>query len=175
MGHGIVKCIVYAVTMGILYIVMESMNNRNSGGKGASHNDSHYIVRVPSALKYVYMIMFFMGILLFFVFLLFKIKGNVTVTMGHLWFALIFAGIGLLIMIWATRWSIQVNESEIEVYRMFHKKTELSISNIGNVEIGKKEEIVIFDEKGKKIITVGGLSENYDYFIKSLRAYGKLK
>ena len=68
MGHGIVKCIVYAVTMGILYIVMESMNNRNSGGKGASHNDSHYIVRVPSALKYVYMIMFFMGILLFFVF-----------------------------------------------------------------------------------------------------------
>lgn len=119
--------------------------------------------------------MFFMGILLFFVFLLFKIKGNVTVTMGHLWFALIFAGIGLLIMIWATRWSIQVNESEIEVYRMFHKKTELSISNIGNVEIGKKEEIVIFDEKGKKIITVDGLSENYDYFIKSLRAYGKLK
>ena len=83
MGHGIVKCIVYAVTMGILYIVMESMNNRNSGGKGASHNDSHYIVRVPSALKYVYMIMFFMGILLFFVFLLFKIKGNVTVSILH--------------------------------------------------------------------------------------------
>lgn len=37
MGHGIVKCIVYAVTMGILYIVMESMNNRNSGGKGGKN------------------------------------------------------------------------------------------------------------------------------------------
>ena len=150
MGHGIVKCIVYAVTICILYIVIGLMNNRNSDGKGTSHNDSHYIVRVPSALKYVYMIMFLIGILLFFVFLLFKIKGNVTVTMGHLWFALVFAGIGLLVMIWATRWSIQVNESEIEINRMFHKKTELSISNIGNVEIGKKKKLSYLMKEGKK-------------------------
>lgn len=91
MGRGIAKCIVYAVTICILYIVIGSMNNRNSGKKRGSQNDSQYIVRIPSALKYVYMIMFLMGIFLFFVFLLFKIKGNATVTMGHLWFSLIFA------------------------------------------------------------------------------------
>ena len=76
MGRGIAKCIVYAVTICILYIVIGSMNNRNSGKKRDPQNDSHYIVHSPSALKYVYMIMFLMGIFLFFVFLLFKIKSR---------------------------------------------------------------------------------------------------
>ena len=64
------------------------MHNRNSGEKRGSQNDSHYIVRVPSALKYVYMTMFILGIILFVVFLLFKAKGNASVTTGHLWFSL---------------------------------------------------------------------------------------
>ena len=86
MGRGIAKCIVYAVIICILYIVIGSMHNRNSGEKRGSQNDSHYIVRVPSALKYVYMTMFILGIILFVVFLLFKEKGNASLTTGHLWF-----------------------------------------------------------------------------------------
>ncbi len=174
MGRGIAKCIVYAVTICILYIVIGSMNNRNSGKKRGSQNDSHYIVRIPSALKYVYMIMFLMGIFLFFVFLLFKIKGNATVTTGHLWFSLIFAGIGLLVMMWATRWSVHVDGSEMEVYKMFRGKTKVSIQDIGSVEVGKKEELILYDQGGKKLLTIHGLSDNYDRFVKSLKTYGKI-
>lgn len=174
MGRGIAKCIVYAVTICILYIVIGSMNNRNSGKKRDPQNDSHYIVRIPSALKYVYMIMFLMGIFLFFVFLLFKIKGNATVTMGHLWFSLIFAGIGLLVMMWATRWSVHVDGSEMEVYKMFREKTKVSIQDIGSVEVGKKEELILYDQGGKKLLTIDGLSDNYDRFVKSLKTYGKI-
>ena len=119
--------------------------------------------------------MFVLGIVLFIVFLFFKVKGNASVTMGHLWFSLIFAGIGLLVMVWASRWSVNVNESEIEVHRMFHGKTELSMQNIGNVEIGTKEEITLYDQSGKKVITIDGLSDNYDRFVKSLKTYGKIK
>lgn len=173
MGRGIAKCIVYAVTICILYIVIGSMNN-NSGKKRGSQNDSHYIVRIPSALKYVYMIMFLMGIFLFFVFLLFKIKGNATVTMGHLWFSLIFAGIGLLVMMWATRWSVHVDGSEMEVYKMFRGKTKVSIQDIGSVEVGKKEELILYDQGGKKLLTIHGLSDNYDRFVRSLKTYGKI-
>ena len=175
MGRGIAKCIVYAVTICILYIVIGSMNNRNSGKKRGSQNDSHYIIRVPSALKYVYMTMFILGIILFVVFLLFKAKGNASVTMGHLWFSLIFAGIGLLVMVWASRWSINVNGSEMEVHKMFRGKTELSIQDIGSVEVGKKEEIILYDQSGKKLLTIDGLSDNYDRFVKSLKTYGKIK
>lgn len=140
MGRGIAKCIVYAVTICILYIVIGSMNN-NSGKKRGSQNDSHYIVRIPSALKYVYMIMFLMGIFLFFVFLLFKIKGNATVTMGHLWFSLIFAGIGLLVMMWASRWSIHVNGSEMEVHKMFRGQTKVSYRILEVWKLVKKKNL----------------------------------
>lgn len=175
MGRGTTKCIVYAITICVLYAVIGYLNNRNNSVKGSSQDDTHYIVRVPSALKYVYMVMFVFGIVLFIVFLFFKVKGNASVTMGHLWFSLIFAGIGLLVMVWASRWSVNVNESEIEVHRMFHGKTELSMQNIGNVEIGTKEEITLYDQSGKKVITIDGLSDNYDRFVKSLKTYGKIK
>lgn len=122
MERGIVECIVYTVTICILYVVIGSMHNRNSGEKRGSQNDTHYIVRVPSALKYVYMIMFILGIILFVVFFLFKVKGNASVTTGHLWFSLIFAGIGLLVMMWATRWSVHVDGSEMEICKMFRGK-----------------------------------------------------
>lgn len=174
MERGIVECIVYAVTICILYVVIGSMHNRNSGEKRGSQNDTHYIVRVPSALKYVYMIMFILGIILFVVFFLFKVKGNASVTTGHLWFSLIFAGIGLLVMMWATRWSVHVDGSEMEVYKMFRGKTKVSIQDIGSVEVGKKEELILYDQGGKKLLTIHGLSDNYDRFVKSLKTYGKI-
>lgn len=175
MGYSVVKCIVYVFTICVLCGVVEYLCNRNNSVKGSSQDDTHYIVRVPSALKYVYMTMFILGIIFFVVFLLFKAKGNASVSTGHLWFSLIFAGIGLLVMVWASRWSVNVNESEIEVHRMFYGKIELSIQNIGNVEIGKKEEITLYDQGGKKVITIDGLSDNYDRFVKSLKTYGKMK
>lgn len=82
MGRSIVKCVVYAITICVLYGVIEYLNNRNNSVKGSSQDDTHYIVRVPSALKYVYMTMFILGIILFVVFLLFKAKGNASVTNG---------------------------------------------------------------------------------------------
>ena len=174
MGRSIVKCVVYAITICVLYGVIEYLNNRNNSVKGNSQDDTHYIVRVPSALKYVYMTMFILGIILFVVFFLFKVKGNASVTTGHLWFSLIFAGIGLLVMMWATRWSVHVDGSEMEVYKMFRGKTKVSIQDIGSVEVGKKEELILYDQGGKKLLTIDGLSDNYDRFVKSLKTYRKI-
>lgn len=175
MGYSVVKCIVYVFTICVLCGVVEYLCNRNNSVKGSSQDDTHYIVRVPSALKYVYMTMFILGIIFFVVFLLFKAKGNASVSTGHLWFSLIFAGIGLLVMVWATRWSIHVDGSEMEVYKMFRGKAELSIQDIGSVEVGKKEELILYDQKGKKLLTINGLLDNYDRFVRSLKTYGKIK
>ena len=58
---------------------------------------------------------------------------------------------------------------------MFHKKAELFIQDIGKVEIGKKDAMILYDKVGRKLITIDGLSENYDRFTRSLQLNGKIK
>lgn len=67
-----------------------------------------------------------------------------------------------------------MNGSEMEVHKMFRGKTELSIQDIGSVEVGKKEELILYDQSGKKLLTIDGLSDNYDRFARSLKTYGKI-
>ena len=171
----IVKCIVFAIAVSILYGVIGHLNRKKIAISGKIQSDAQYIVTLPSALKYVYMAMFMLGIGLFLIFLVFKVSGNESVTMGHLYFSLVFAGIGLLVMIWASRWSILVKESKMELRRMFHKRAELFIQDIGKVEIGKKDAMILYDKVGRKLITIDGLSENYDRFARSLQLNGKIK
>ncbi len=171
----IVKCIICAIALGVLCGVIGYRNHRKSAVSNKKQNDTQYVVGVPSALKYVYMAMFLLGIGLFLIFLVFKVSGNESVTMGHLYFSLVFAGIGLLVMIWASRWSILVKESKMELRRMFHKRAELFIQDIGKVEIGKKDAMILYDKVGRKLITIDGLSENYDRFARSLQLNGKIK
>lgn len=171
----IVKCIICAIALGVLCGVIEYRNHRKPAVSSKKQSDTQYVVGVPSALKYVYMAMFMLGIGLFLIFLVFKVSGNESVTMGHLYFSLVFAGIGLLVMIWASRWSILVKESKMELRRMFHKRAELFIQDIGKVEIGKKDAMILYDKVGRKLITIDGLSENYDRFARSLQLNGKIK
>ena len=149
----------------------ESQKNAISG---KIQSDAQYIVTLPSALKYVYMAMFLLGIALFFIFLAFKVSGNESVTMGHLYFALVFATIGFLVMLWASRWSIVVTGTSMEIYGLLHKKAELSMQDVGKVEIGKKDAMILYDTAGRKLITVDGLAENYDCLAKSLEENGKM-
>lgn len=175
MTVSMVRSLVYAIAMSALYGVIEYLNHRKAGVNGRTQHDTQYVVRVPSALRYVYMTMFLLGTGLFLVFLIFKVNGNDSVTMGHLYFSLVFAGIGLLVMIWASRWSILVTDSKMEIHRLFHKKAELSIEDIGKTERTKKNAIILYDRSRKKLITIDSLSENYDRFARSLRLNEKTK
>jgi len=80
--------------------------------------------------------------------------------MGHLYFALVFATIGLLAMLWVSRWSIVVTGASMEIHGLLHKKAELSMQDIGKVEIGKKDAMILYDKSGRKLITADGLAEN---------------
>lgn len=84
MTIGIVKCIVFAIAVSILYGAIGHLNRKRTSVSGKMQSDAQYIVMFPSALKYVYMAMFLLGIALFFIFLAFTVSGNESVTMGHL-------------------------------------------------------------------------------------------
>ena len=90
------------------------------------------------------------------------------------YFALVFATIGFLVMLWASRWSIVVTGASMEIYGLLHKKAELSMQDVGKVEIGKKDAMILYDTAGRKLITVDGLAENYDCLAKSLEENGKM-
>ena len=165
---------VLMIVFSILYGVIGHLNRKKIAISGKIQSDAQYIVTLPSALKYVYMAMFLLGIALFFIFLAFKVSGNESVTMGHLYFALVFATIGFLVTLWASRWSIVVTGASMEIYGLLHKKAELSMQDVGKVEIGKKDAMILYDTAGRKLITVDGLAENYDCLAKSLEENGKM-
>lgn len=125
----IVKYIVFAIAVSILYGVIGHLNRKKNAISGKIQSDAQYIVTLPSALKYVYMAMFLLGIALFFIFLAFKVSGNESVTMGHLYFALAFAGIGLFVMLWASRWSIVVTGTSMEIHRLLSVYIRLQKKN----------------------------------------------
>lgn len=170
----IVKCIALAIAISILYGVFGYLNRMKAAVSDRIQSNAQYIVTLPSALKYVYMAMFLLGIALFFIFLAFKLSGNASVTMGHLYFALAFAGIGLLVMVWASRWCIIVTGESMEIYRLLHKKAELSMQDIGKVEIGKKDAMILYDKARRKLVTVDVLAENYERLARRLKENGKM-
>ena len=87
--------------------------------------------------------------------------------------ALIVTTVGFLIVLWASQWRINVTGSDMEIHRILHSSRTISFSEIGKVEIGKKEEIILYGTNNNKIITIDGLSDNYDRFVKNLKEQGK--
>lgn len=166
-----VRFVVYAVTLCVIYSVIDRLSH-----KGISKNadSSSYIVKTPKALSYVYVVFFLMGLLLFVVFIIFKLKGNPSITTGDFVFALIFSVIGLFVMTWASRWHVIAKNGTLEIHRMFHRTTTVQITDLDHAEIGKKTELVLY-LSGEKLITIDCLCDNYDLLIKDLKREGKIK
>lgn len=165
------KYIGYAVFMCLISILLEYLNRRNHISKTPIGETNYYVVKIPAVLKYVYFIAFVFGIFLFFFFLYFYLKGNPTVTIGHLNFSIIFASIGLAVAMWAERWRIIVKGNQLEIHRLFHWPKKIIISEIVKAVIGKKQQLTLYGENGKKLITVDALSDNYDKLLKTLKVH----
>lgn len=168
-----IKFVVYAITICVINIYVSFLKKKNND-VNATSTSTEYVLQIPAAFRRVAMLLFGFGIFLFAVFFLFKISGNETVSVGHLYLALVLATIGLLEIIWSEQWNVQVNGTNIIIHTLF-KKMKLSINDIADAKIGKKYEIVLYDASHKKIITIDRLVDNYDHFVNTLKTYGKHK
>lgn len=169
-----VQYIVYAVTMCVIYAVIGHLNNRNGTGSDSGQSDVNYVVKMPAALKYVYLAMFAMGMILFAFFTICGIRGIPGITVGLIRFSLIVAAIGLLVMIWVSCWRIRVDGSNMEIHKLLHRSRTVSFSEIEKVEMTKKYQLVLYKD-GKKLIIVDLLADNYERLKNSLGNYGKLQ
>ena len=131
---------------------------------------TYYRVKAPAVLKYACMSQLVLGMIMFLVFSYFYLKGNETVEMGHLYVSSIFGGIGLYGVIWASIWGVKVDDSQLEIHRIFHVKKVLCITDIGQVIIDKKDAMILYDKKGKKLIKIDALSDNYDHLLNLLKS-----
>lgn len=164
----LMRYIVIAIVLGIIGDVISHLSSKS---KTIDKNVSttHYRVKAPAVLKYACMAQFLLGMIMFILFSYFYMKGNKTVEMGHLYVSSIFGAIGLYGVIWASIWGVKVNDSQLEIHRIFHTKKVLCITDIGQVVIDKKDAMILYDRLGRKLIKIDALSDNYDYLLDSLK------
>lgn len=148
MGH----YIGYIIFMCIISILVEYLNNRDNISKSPDQTDYNYVVKMPTALKYTYLVMFGVGIFLFVVFLFFFLQGNPTVTVGHLNFAVIFASIGFVVTLWSERWRLVVNNEQLEIHRLFRRPQEISPFRYNQNRSREKTSNYIIWQERKKVI-----------------------
>ena len=163
----------YIILAIVLSIIGEVISHLSTKSKTIDKNKSatHYKVKAPEGLKYACMAQFILGMIMFLIFGYFYLKGNETVEMGHLYVSSIFGAIGLYGVIWSSIWGVSVNESQLEIHRIFRIKKVLSITDIGQVDIDKKEAIILYDKANKILIKIDALSDNYDYLLDLLKLH----
>lgn len=162
----IIRYIIIAIVLGVIGEVISHLSSKTTN---ENISTTHYRVKAPAVLKYACMSQFLLGMIMFMVFGYFYMQGNETVEMGHLYVSSIFGAIGLYGVAGASIWGVSVNESLIEIHRVFHAKKVLCITDIGQVIIDKKYAMILYDKTGKKLIKIDALSDNYDYLLDSLK------
>lgn len=162
----IIRYIVIAIVLGVIGEVISHLSSKTTN---ENISTTYYRVKAPAVLKYACMSQFILGMVMFLVFSYFYLQGNETVEMGHLYVSSIFGAIGLYGVAWASIWGVQVDDSQLEIHRIFHTKKVLCITDIGQVIIDKKEAMILYDKMGKKLIKIDALSDNYDYFTESIK------
>lgn len=163
----IIRYIVIAIMLGVIGEVISHLSSKTTN---ENISTTYYRVKAPAVLKYACMSQFVLGMIMFLVFSYFYLKGNETVEMGHLYVSSIFGGIGLYGVIWASIWGVKVDDSQLEIHRILHVKKVLCITDIGKVKIDKKDAMILYDKKGKKLIRIDALSDNYDYLLDLLKS-----
>ena len=61
MEYRMIRFLIYAITMGILSLIINYMDQR--GTRLLSSDKTHYVVRIPAMLKYVYFALFMMELM----------------------------------------------------------------------------------------------------------------
>lgn len=163
----IIRYIVIAIVLGVVGEVISHLSSKTID---ENISTTHYRVKAPAVLKYVCMSQFLLGMIMFIIFSFFYVQGNETVEMGHLYVSSIFGAIGLYGVIWASIWGVKVDDSQLEIHRIFHVKKVLCITDIGQVIIDKKEAMILYDKMGKKLIKIDALSDHYDYLLNLLKS-----
>lgn len=166
----IIRYIIIAIVLGIIGEVISQLSNKKSKTIDENVSTTHYKVKAPAVLKYACMSQFLLGMIMFIILSFFYVQGNETVEMGHLYVSSIFGTIGLYGVAWASTWGVQVDDSQLEIHRIFHTKKVLCITDIGQVIIDKKEAMILYDKMGKKLIKIDALSDNYDYLLDLLKS-----
>ena len=147
----IIRYIIIAIVLGVIGEVISHLSSKTID---ENISTTHYRVKAPAVLKYACMSQFILGLIMFLVFSYFYLKGNETVEMGHLYFSSIFGAIGLYGVAWASIWGVLVNDSQLEIHRIFHVKKVLCITDIGQVIIDKKEAMIkALQSSSRSIIT----------------------
>ena len=170
MDPKLIKYVVCAITIAMCNMIISILHERPVTISGET-GKTDYIVKPPSALKSVYMLLSFTGLFLFSFFLFLYIIGNKSATIGHLRTFLAFAAIGMAVTLYASKSRVCVSGERMELHRLLCVPYTVTFSEIERAEVKKKGQIYVY-AGGRKIFTVDQMSESYIDFYHALDERG---
>lgn len=171
-GRVFVVWLVSVIILAITNSIIGSLKDKKKQAITERKEQGIYTVKVPEILIGMFKMWIGLGIVLFITFSAFKLKNNPTVTTGHIIFALVIIGIGVVGAVLPAKWKIEVNGSEMIIHRLFRSKIKVHMSEIERMEIGKKGEMRLYLH-GKKITTVDPMCSGRVALERDLKRYGK--
>lgn len=161
----------YAITMCIISAIMNYLHNKDCSVDKSGIKEN-YVIKTPALLSQVFCGWVIVGILLFGLFAWVKYFKNPDLDNGNFIFAIVFASIGVVVQILASKWRITVEGNDVTLHRLFRKPVKYQIDQFTG-ELGSKFELRVFVEE-KKVITIDSLCDNYYQFYEYLSSHGKI-
>lgn len=168
-----IRMFFYVFAMSVFYLIYSTMIRKNTEQINRDGNSINYIVKMPAALKWTGNLMFFFGVFLVILFAVLKLKKVAGISLGHMYIALVFAAIGLVIFVVVNRWKIIVNGDHIEYHPVFGNVKSADFSELDHVSVNG--DTVSLKKNGKTLITVDKEVDNYEKLADSLRKNGLMK
>lgn len=154
----LIKYYVYMIVWMAIFILITGKQKRRIKAVQKEESDDVYVVKYISTFEMVYFWNYLtvVGLLLLFTWAKLNVQPDIQRELFSftVWYALI----AILVMLFANRWSIIVRGEELEIYRFFHRRLKVRVSDI-EFKFGKKDQVILYKE-GKKILTINLCSDN---------------
>lgn len=161
----VIFCVVIKVIASVTSVVVTSIDLHRS--------KKHMCFVTPNQMVVcMWAIWLFVSIVLLCTFLYSYVKGNKTVTTGHLVMCGIMIAISVFGILYYYSSSVYVEGTFIYCNRMTLRK-KASLSEV-YAKLDEKENILVFHNSGKKFATIWGSSEGYDGIVEVLKDFNVL-
>lgn len=157
------SCVVLKIVASVISFIVTAIDLRRSKKYSC-------LVTPNKIIVCMWMLWLFVGVVMLCTFSFFYLRGNKTITAGHLIMCAVMIGVAVIGILYCYSTRVYVVGTVIYCNRLMLRR-KVSISEV-YADLDEKENIRIFYNSGKKFATISGTSEGYDTLTEVLKGYG---
>ena len=134
-------------------------------------NRNLYIVKYPITLSLIGFAGIVIDTLIYTVFLIAHLQGNMSVGIGEFIFCIVTGIVFFIYILFGHSWKIVVHYRVMYLSRLFSKTSEINLYDIDYAEINKNFTLILYKDN-EKLIDVNLLCNNYELLLDDLKKEG---